>query len=39
MATLYGDQGKVVLGKSELGGFRVDLSFPLVLSEPGDSDD
>ncbi len=28
MTTLYGTQGSLVLGKSDLGGFRVDLCFP-----------
>jgi two-component system LytT family sensor kinase len=37
--TLYGDDGEVVLGESKLGGFRVDLSFPLAGCESGGCDD
>jgi two-component system LytT family sensor kinase len=39
IATLFGHRGEVLLGESELGGFRVDLSFPLALGESGDFDD
>ena len=35
MTTLYGMQGSLVLGKSDLGGFRVDLSFPFKNTEQG----
>ena len=35
VATLYGTQGSLVLGKSDLGGFRVDLSFPFENAEQG----
>lgn len=39
VATLHGDRGEVALGESALGGFRVDLSFPLMLGKAGDIDD
>ena len=39
VATLHGDRGQVILGESALGGFRVNLSFPLVLGKAGDIDD
>lgn len=35
VTTLYGTQGSLVLGKSDLGGFRVDLSFPFENAEQG----
>lgn len=39
VATLHGDGGEMVLGESGLGGFRVDLSFPLGFRETGEIDD
>ena len=39
ITALYGDQGDMQLGSSDLGGFRVELRFPLLTSQQGAGSD